>query len=250
MIVQACLNGAREASYHRALPVTADAIARDAVEVVAAGANEIHVHIRDADGRETLRPEFVDDAMTKLRRACPGTLIGVSTGEWIEKDDARRRDCIRNWSALPDYASVNLAEADCAAVIALLETRGIGIEAGIWTAADAARCLELDLGTRALRLLFEVMKQETGAVLPELAAIEARLGDAARRKPVLLHGFDTTAWVAVEAALVRGYSTRIGFEDTRELPNGVVAPSNAALVAAAVELRKALAARPGLSPAR
>jgi uncharacterized protein (DUF849 family) len=71
MIVQACLNGARAASFHPALPVTPDAIARDAVAAVQAGAAELHIHIRDEGGRETLRPEIVDMTMKKLRRACP-----------------------------------------------------------------------------------------------------------------------------------------------------------------------------------
>jgi uncharacterized protein (DUF849 family) len=238
MIVQACLNGARDASFHPTLPVTADAITRDAVAVVEAGAGELHVHVRDEDGRETLRPEIVDMTMEMLRRACPGTLIGVSTGEWIEKDDNRRCDFIRNWSVLPDYASVNLNEPDCAAVIEHLEKRGIGIEVGIWTATDAARCLDLNLTARALRLLFEIMQQEQGTALAELAAIEKRLGGAARRKSVLLHGMDKTVWTFIKAAFARGYSTRIGFEDTSVLPDGQTAPSNAALVAAAIELKR------------
>jgi uncharacterized protein (DUF849 family) len=247
MIVQACLNGARAASFHPTLPVTPDAIARDGAAAVAAGAAEIHFHARDEDGRETLGPEFVDRTVEAVRRACPGTLIGISTGDWIEKDDGRRRDCIRNWSVLPDYASVNLNDADCAAVIELLEKRGIGIEAGIWTAADATCCLELNLPARALRLLFEIMQQEQGAALAELAAIEKRLGEAARRKPVLLHGMDKTVWTFVKEAFVRGYSTRVGLEDGAVLPDGAVAASNAALVAAAIEIKNTIA---GLSRAR
>jgi uncharacterized protein (DUF849 family) len=229
MIVQACLNGARAASFHPAMPVTADAIARDAVAAVAAGADELHIHVRDGDGRETLRPEIVDLTIAELRRACPGTPIGISTGEWIEKDDSRRRDRIRNWSVLPDYASVNLVEADCAAVIEQIEKRGIGVEVGIWTSADAAHCLELNLPARALRLLFEIFQQDRAGALSEFAAIEKCLGKAARSKPVLLHGFDATVWTFVEAAFARGYSTRVGFEDGLTL--------NAALIAAAVELK-------------
>jgi uncharacterized protein (DUF849 family) len=244
MIVQACLNGARDASFHPAVPLTADAIARDAMAAVAAGAAELHLHVRDDDGCETLRPEIVDMTIEKLRRACPGTPIGISTGDWIEKDNGHRRDFIRNWSVLPDYASVNLVEADCAAVIEHLKKRGIGIEAGIWTAADAARCLELNLARDALRLLFEIFQQDQAEALFELAAIEKRLGEAARQKPVLLHGFDATVWIFVQAAFARGYSTRVGFEDGAALPDGRMAPSNAALVAAAIELKR-MAAKSG-----
>jgi len=241
MIVQACLNGARAASFHPALPVTADAIARDAVAAVRAGAAELHIHVRGDDGRETLRPEIVDITIEKLRRACPGTPIGISTGEWIEKDDGRRRAFIRNWSVLPDYASVNLVEADCAAVIAELEKRGIAIELGIWTAADAARCREWNLAARALRLLFEIFQQDRAEALADFAAIEKRLGEVARLKPVLLHGFDATVWTFVQAAFARGYATRVGLEDGCALPDGRLAPSNAALVSAALELKRTAA---------
>jgi uncharacterized protein (DUF849 family) len=244
MIVQACLNGARLTSFHPALPVTAEAIARDAMAAVRTGAAEVHLHVRDDEGRETLRPEIVDITIGKVRRACPGTLIGISTGEWIEKDDARRRDFIRNWSVLPDYASVNLAEPDCTAVIEYLKKRGVGIEAGIWSSADAARCLELNLGTDAFRLVFEIFQQDKAKALSEFAAIEKHLGEAARLKPVLLHGFDATVWTFVESAFARGYSTRVGLEDGAALPDGRIASSNAALVAAAIEL-KSKAAKSG-----
>jgi len=213
MIVQACLNGAAE----------------------------LHIHVRGDDGRETLRPEIVDITIEKLRRACPGTPIGISTGEWIEKDDGRRRAFIRNWSVLPDYASVNLVEADCAAVIAELEKRGIAIELGIWTAADAARCREWNLAARALRLLFEIFQQDRAEALAEFAAIEKSLAQVARLKPVLLHGFDATVWTFVRAAFARGYATRVGLEDGCALPDGRLAPSNAALVSAALELKRTAA---------
>jgi uncharacterized protein (DUF849 family) len=55
---------------------------------------------------------------------------------------------------------------------------------------------------------------------------------------VLLHGVDATVWMFIEAAFARGYSTRVGLEDGRELPDGRIAPSNAALVTAAIELKR------------
>ena len=54
MIVQACINGARAADYHPRLPWTPDAIACDSAACVAAGAAELHIHARSADGRESL----------------------------------------------------------------------------------------------------------------------------------------------------------------------------------------------------
>src|ERR1017187_8512477 len=111
MIVQACLNGARPAGFHPSLPLTAETLARDAAACVAAGAAELHLHPRGSDGRESLAPAVMDATVPAVRLACPGTLVGVSTGAWIEGDADRTLACIGGWCELPDYASVNLSEA-------------------------------------------------------------------------------------------------------------------------------------------
>jgi hypothetical protein len=36
-----------------------------------------------------LEPEHVDATITALRKRLPGTLIGISTGAWIEREDDR-----------------------------------------------------------------------------------------------------------------------------------------------------------------
>ena len=104
MIVQACLNGARPSDFHPRLPLTAEAMAADASACVAAGAAELHVHARGPDARESLLA--ADPTILAVRRACPGTLVGVSTGAWIEKDDLRTLVAIAGWRELPDYASL------------------------------------------------------------------------------------------------------------------------------------------------
>ena len=71
-------------------------------------AAELHLHPRDLDGRESLTPATMDATMLAMRRSCPGTLIGVSTGAWIEGNERRTLACIDGWNELPDYASVNL----------------------------------------------------------------------------------------------------------------------------------------------
>lgn len=71
MIVQACLNGARAPDFHPRLPSTPDAIVADAVAAVAAGARELHIHMRDTAGRETLAPDVVDPLLARCARHCP-----------------------------------------------------------------------------------------------------------------------------------------------------------------------------------
>lgn len=232
MIVQACINGARPAEYHPKLPLTAGAMARAAIACIAAGAAELHIHPRDPEGKESLAA--VDATVSEVRRACPGTLIGVSTGAWIEDDALRTRRIISSWTTLPDYASVNLSEADAPAVMELLRRRGIGIEAGLASVADAERLAGLEYHGSVLRILIEIEQQDFDTAQEIMEGIVAVLDRTGVNRPILLHGFDATVWPFVRLARERRWSTRIGLEDGRMLPDGVLAPDNAALVAAAV----------------
>jgi uncharacterized protein (DUF849 family) len=234
MIVQACLNGARRSDFHPRLPLTAEAMANDAAVCIAAGAAELHLHARGPNGRESL--SAVDATMLAVRRACPGTLIGVSTGAWIEKDEERTRTAIAAWRELPDYASVNLSESDAPAIIDLLQRRVVGVEAGLASVADAERLVKLPDHGRAFRILIEIGEQNVAVARRVADDIAAVLERADLRRPILLHGFDATVWPFVEVAHRRRWSTRVGLEDGKHLPDGTTASDNAALVAAAVAI--------------
>ena len=232
MIVQACINGARPHGFHPALPLTIDAMARDGAACIAAGAAELHLHPRGPDGCESLAA--VDATVAAVRQACPGTLIGVSTGAWIEGDERRTLQAIGGWRELPDYASVNLEEPGAAEVMSLLRQRGVGIEAGLASVADAERLVTLGAG--ALRILVEVGEQDVGEALAVAAGIEAVLRRAGVRRPLLLHGIDATVWEFVALAARRRWSTRVGLEDGSRLADGTTASGNAALAAAAAKV--------------
>lgn len=235
MIVQACINGARPSDFHPLLPLTIDAMVRDATASVASGAAELHVHPRGADGKESLAA--VDDTVGAIRRVCPGTLIGVSTGAWIEGDREKMREAIRRWSVLPDYASVNLSEDDAPVVMQLLRQKGVGIEVGLASVADAERYISLDDHERVLRVLIELDDEQDLRRACDIAdGINNVLRDSRVNRPILLHGFDETVWPFVRLARERRYSTRIGLEDGKHLPDGTIANDNAALVTAAVAI--------------
>ena len=231
MIVQACLNGSRTIGFHQRLPLTSEDIAKDGASCIAAGAAELHLHPRGATGKESLAA--VDTTILSLRRACPGTLIGVSTGAWIENDEARTRNCIAQWNELPDYASVNLSERDAPAVIDLLRRRGIAVEAGLASVVDAERLVKLPGHRSVLRILIEIEEQDLGVARQVAANIAAVLDRVGLRRPLLLHGVDATVWPFVELARQRRWSTRVGLEDGKHLPDGTIASDNAVLVTAA-----------------
>jgi uncharacterized protein (DUF849 family) len=236
MIIQACLNGARAPDYHPRMPVGIEALVADGQDAVKAGAAELHLHVRGPDGVESLAPEHVDATITALRERLPGTLIGISTGAWIERDDDRRLVMIDGWRELPDHASVNLNEPGVPAVIERLYRRGVGVEAGLASVADAERLVRLELGRLCLRVLIEIEEQTLDEAMSVADEILSVLALAELKKPILLHGFDDTVWPFVERAVREGFSTRVGLEDGSALPDGSVAPSNAELVRAAVQI--------------
>jgi uncharacterized protein (DUF849 family) len=237
-MLQACLNGGLLKSAHYRVPTSASELARDAVAVRTAGAEEIHIHVRAADGAETLEPAAVAKTMQALRRAVPGMPIGVGTGAWIEPGGAQRHHHIRNWTEKPDYASVNLGEADAPEVIDLLVAGGVGIEAGLWNTQDAERFVaEIDF-ERCLRVLVEMTSSDGEEALREAHQVLSILDRAKCALPILLHGEAGSVWPCVREAWRLNLSTRIGFEDGVRLPNGTVAADNAELVRAAIQLRR------------
>jgi uncharacterized protein (DUF849 family) len=106
-------------------------------------------------------------------RAASGVQVGVATGAWVEPDPERRAALVARWTG-PDYASVNLSEAGAAHVMRALLEAAIGLEAGVWSVADAEPLAETGLGGHVTRVLVEVMHGEG-----EPAAGSARDIDAA-----------------------------------------------------------------------
>jgi uncharacterized protein (DUF849 family) len=235
-MLQACLNGRRDKNFHAAVPVTAIELAVDARAVVDVGANELHIHSRDAAGRESVHPDDLAQALQAIRANVPGIPVGVSTGWWIAPQGRKRQAHIRDWSVLPDYVSINLIEQDATEVIDLALEKGIGVEAGVWTAADAQKFVSLSSARHCLRVLIEINEQEFSRAAKEVLEILDILDRAEIALPRLLHGLEDTMWPLYQEALRLGLDTRIGLEDGKLLPSGFEAASNAELIRAATVL--------------
>jgi len=235
MLIKACLNGSRELREHDALPLSPRELAFDARRSVDAGAGAVHIHPRRVNGTQTFAAKDCGAAIIAVRVTCPGIPLGTTTAAWIEPDVQQRLVLIQGWQVLPDFVSVNFSEPGTPELCQLLLARGIGIEAGLSTVEDARLLLTMGICDRCLRILIEPVEEETEAALTTVAAIEKILNEANVQTPRLLHGFDATAWPLLEVALQRGYDTRIGLEDTVNLPDGRKTSGNAELVAVASE---------------
>ncbi len=246
MLLKACLNGARRPTDHPRLPVTAAEIATDAALARAAGADAVHVHVKDADGLDTLDGTALAEVLEATRSAAPGLALGVTTGAWTGPDPRARLAAVRSWTALPDFASVNWHEDGAEEIAGELLRSGVGVEAGLWTAAAVETWLTSPMRDRCLRVLVELPDgTDEAATVGESERMLELLRSGGNVLPVVLHGEGSSCWPALRHAARRGLGTRIGLEDVLVLPDGSPAPDNTAMVLAARRLMAAEGAPAG-----
>lgn len=235
MRIVACLNGDRRPGAHPALPISPDQLAADARTVVDAGADEIHIHPRNAQGAESLEPQVLTPLLQQLRATVPDVPISVTTALSAEPDPWRRYDLVQRWGELPDSATVNLHEPGSVEVARLLVDRRVGVEAGLATPDSARILVATGLADDFVAALVEPTQATTEDALDNASAIDAILDRAEIELARMLHGTDDTAWPLLDAAVAAGRDLRIGLEDTMRAPDGIEVANNAALVAVAVE---------------
>ena len=231
----ACLNGDRTRTQHPAVPLSAGDLARDAARAIAAGAADVHIHPRDASGRETFGRVQHAAAIAAVREAVPAARIGVTTIATVERDPKRRVELVRKWTERPDVASVNWSEDGAPALVSALVEREVAIEAGICTVADAERFAASELARFCVRVLVEPTEPRAADALASAERIVALLRPLGLR--LCVHGHERTTWPLLRWAVAHGHDIRIGLEDTLSLEGGRIAADNAELVAAAARMR-------------
>ncbi|HEY2551187.1 MAG TPA: 3-keto-5-aminohexanoate cleavage protein [Streptosporangiaceae bacterium] len=231
MLLQATLNGPLSKADHPAVPTTISELSQDAGACAAAGAQAFHLHPRDESGVERLDAANVDVVVAAVRGQ-HGLPVGVTTGAWIEPDLDRRIAQVSEWTE-PDYATVNLSEDGSLEVMQALLRAGIGVEAGVWTVADAELLLDSGLASRMLRICIEPVEVSRADAVELVRAIHGVLDHGGAAAPRLQHGDGEATWILIEDAIARGIGTRVGLEDTFLMPDGTTAQSNAELVRAA-----------------
>jgi len=236
VLIKACLNGSRRPGDHDALPLSPSALANDAHACQQAGAGAVHIHPRGMGGRETLEPDACAAAIEAIRDQCPGLPIGLTTGLWIVGDSARRHALIKSWTVLPDFCSVNVAEPGTEQLWDLLLNKGIAVEAGLSSIADARLFVASPFREQSLRVLIEIEPGGPDDPVKSAAAITRILDAGGVKSPRLQHGLGACAWPVLRDALARGYDVRIGLEDTLTLRDNSHATGNADLVASVAQL--------------
>jgi uncharacterized protein (DUF849 family) len=232
-LLQAALNGNRD---HPALPRTPAELARDARAAVNAGARSLHLHPYDEQGRETLAAEPCAAALRAVRAACPGVPISLTTSATVEPDPAKRERLVASWTELPDLVTANMGERGILELCELLLERGIGIEAGLLSLADARVFVGSGIAPRCVRAMVEPLDLRPDDALAHAEAIERELAAGDVRLEQVHHGDGVASWAVNRRAAARGHGIRTGLEDTPVLADGRLASGNEELVLAAVSL--------------
>jgi uncharacterized protein (DUF849 family) len=236
-LLQAALNGARE---HPAAPRTPAQLAVEGRAAAQAGAQVLHLHPY-AKGRETFEAEPCAAALRAVRASCPGIPISLSTSADIEPDPERRLALVAAWTELPELVTANQGEDGIGELCELLVERGIGIEAGLLSLADARTFTASGIAPRCVRAMIEPLDADPDDAVAHAAAMEDALAAAGLQLEQVHHGDGIASWAVNRRAAARGHGIRTGLEDAPVLPDGRTASGNGELVAAAAALLAELA---------
>lgn len=238
--------GRRTKADHPALPMTAAELAVTAAQCAEAGAAMIHLHVRDRDGRHLLDPTAYAEAIAAIRAAVDDRIVIQITSEALEiygRDD--QMSVVRQVRpeavslALRELAPDAQSEPGFGAFLGELRREGVVPQIILYSAEEAVR---LDAMRRRgllpcddLPVLFVLGRYSVGQTSrpSDLLPFLAEGGPAYAHWMTCAFGRQETA--CVTAAALLGGHVRVGFENNLLLPDGTVAPTNAALVAAAAK---------------
>jgi 3-keto-5-aminohexanoate cleavage enzyme len=245
LIITVAPNGARRGKAdHPAIPLTPAEIGIEAARCQESGAAMIHLHVRDADGRHSLDPDLYRIAIAAVRKEAGSDLIVQVTTETDQQIAAMQELQPEAFSAavrelIPDAAS----EAAAAQFLKEQAERGVFVQHILYDENDVRRFTDLlDRAviprTRASGLF--VLGRYTQGQQSSPSDLLPFLGAWALDLPWSLCAFGRReAACAITAACLGGH-VRVGFENNLHLPDGSVAPDNAALVRGVADAAKSL----------
>ncbi|CAM3932792.1 3-keto-5-aminohexanoate cleavage protein [Phaeobacter inhibens] len=245
-------NGARRRqSDHAGLPLRTAEIAATAATCQRAGADALHLHVRDRDGGHSLDAGRYRAAIAAVAEAAPGMAIQITTESAGVFDVADQLACLE--ALRPAAASVSIREM-----------------ARDWRLASRAYAVCAEARTEVQHILYDlncVALLRAGYAAGRIPAAmrsaifvlgryaPPRLAHPSELRPFLaatadldldwgLCAFGQEEHACLLAGLEAGGRLRIGFENNTQAADGSAYPDNAASVAAFVALARAAGHRP------
>jgi uncharacterized protein (DUF849 family) len=245
-------NGARRTrADHPALPLTPEEMAETAAACAREGAAALHLHVRDEQERHSLDPRHYRAALAAIERRAGGRIcVQITTEAAGRYDRHAQMECVR--ALRPGAVSLALREIlpgdaprlreETHAFLLELGRQAISPQFILYAPSEVRRLARLHaegvIPQRRPFLLFVLGRYGGPPGRPEdMGGWLEALGGLNCHWMVCAFG-PAEAEVACAAATAGGHA-RIGFENNLLLPDGTLAPDNAALVAATRERLRA-----------
>lgn len=241
------LNGARrQRRDHPRLPVTAAQLAEAAAACQAAGAQAVHLHVRDEQGAHSLDAGRYREAMAAVAEAAPGMAIQITTESAGIYDVADQLACLE--ALRPGAASISVREMAREPRLAA-RTYALCVEAGtrvqhILYGPDCIARLRAwyreGLVPGTMRDAIFVLGSYRPAIPGQPGGLAKFLNAASDLQLTWSAcAFGRHEQACLLAAVSAGGDARIGFENNIETPDGGLLADNAASVTAFVQAARA-----------
>jgi len=236
-----------------ALPHTPAEIGADALACAEAGAAIVHIHVREEDGTPSSRPELFAETIERVRAGSPMiTMVSTGGAVWMSIEER-----MAGLEAGPDLSGVETgsmnfgddlfvtAPPDARRVIERASALGIGLEAEAFDVGHVVQAVRMvERGELPTPLRVNLVFGVPGGIdaSPEALVAMMRPLPPGAHWSITAVGRHQRRMLAL--ALLHGAGgIRVGFEDGVYLRRGVLAASNAELVADAAELVRTVGRR-------
>lgn len=242
LILISALNGARRnKSDHPLLPMSVSEIADCARGVCEEGASILHLHVRDEAGRHSLDPDRYRAAIRAIRDQVGDQLvIQVTTEACAVYSPEQQMEVIKDLR--PEAVSIALRELipspakeiDAHNLHLWLQANDVFVQYIIYSPEEVQWFSDLcrrgvigDKSTFVLFVLGQYLSGQNGNPT-DIAGYRRNLADDSVAWAVCCFGGQEDE--AARIAAISGGHARIGFENNLWMPDGALAPDNAALV--------------------
>ncbi|WP_424933482.1 3-keto-5-aminohexanoate cleavage protein [Amaricoccus macauensis] len=232
-------NGARRGkAEHPALPISIDEIVDCAADCAAAGADALHLHVRDADGVHSLDAGRYREALGELALKVPGMRVQITTEAAGLFDVGAQLDCLTG--VAPGWASISIREIardmDLAPrIYAACAEQGTEVQHILYDTGDVA-LLRNWRGRGVVRpgqdgVIFVLGRYAAGQVSTpdDLRPFREAMPDAT---DWMVCAFGPAEHDCLVSATLEGGKLRAGFENSLVGPDGRPHTNNAASIAA------------------
>ncbi len=246
LIITTALTGAETTrAVQPNLPITPDEQAQTTLDCYNAGSTVMHLHVRDNEGKATQNLERFEESITKMRKAVPEIIIQMSTGGAVGESFEKRMAPLK---LKPDMATLNAGTLNFGDEVFINSPKDIERLSAYFQEMNVAPEIEV-YESGMIDYLAKLVKKGliTHTPLHVQFVLGVPGGMSGKPKNVLYMAehlkeeIPTATWGVAGVgrwqlpcammAIVMGGHVRIGFEDNVWYHKGILADSNAQLVA-------------------